>query len=404
MADELEAHYTRHAILPKGAASVLTIWTLHTYAIDAFQHTPYILVTSPVKECGKSTLLDALEAATNKAFLTVSITAAVAFRLCEQFKPTLLLDEADNSLPKEKTELLGLLNAGHRRGARASRCEGEDNKLRFFNVFGPKVISGIGNQKDTLESRSIIIHMVRKLPSEKVARIKPKACETLRQQCRRWADDHMSAIQETELQLPEEMGNREADKWEPLFNIAHVLGGPWPEKMHAAVNLLKPVDNEGEAAGVRLLHDILAVFNERDTDRLFTDDILAALHAMEDRPWRHWYQGNAITSRQVSNRLRPFGIHSKSIRRDSDNRKGYEEKPFIDAALHYPLPRAVTASQANGDGAFSDSRAVTNTPSVTDRKSPKPLLDKGCDVVTDRDGGKPEDEGYPQPATKTEWF
>ncbi len=174
LADELEAHYTRHVIIPQGAAEVLAIWTLHTYAIDAFQHTPYILVTSPVKECGKSTLLDALEAATNKAFLTVSITAAVAFRLCEQFQPTLLLDEADNSLPKEKTELLGLLNAGHRRGARASRCEGDDNKLRFFKVFGPKVIAGIGKQKDTLESRSIIIHMVRKLAGEKVARIKPK--------------------------------------------------------------------------------------------------------------------------------------------------------------------------------------------------------------------------------------
>ena len=29
LADELEAHYTRHVIIPQGAASVLAIWTLH---------------------------------------------------------------------------------------------------------------------------------------------------------------------------------------------------------------------------------------------------------------------------------------------------------------------------------------------------------------------------------------
>jgi hypothetical protein len=390
-------------IIPQGAAAVLAVWTLHTYAIDAFQHTPYILVTSPVRECGKSTLMDALEAATNKAFLTVSITAAVAFRLCEQFQPTLLLDEADNSLPKEKTELLGLLNAGHRRGARASRCEGDDNKLRFFKVFGPKVIAGIGKQKDTLESRSIIIHMVRKLAGEKVARIKPKRCETLRQQCRRWADDHTQAISEIDVQLPDEMGNREADKWEPLFAIADVIGGAWPNKMRAAVGLLKPVVDDSEAISVQLLHDVWGNFGE-DSERMFTDEILEALHRMEERPWRHWYKGNAISSSQLSKRLGAFGIASKQIRHAGDNRRGYRKQDLADAVLHYPLAQGVTTLQVNGDGASSGFEGVTPNPFVTPANGLKPLPDNGCNTVTPAQGGTPEDEGNPPPPTVRETF
>ena len=51
----------------------------------------------------------------------------------------------------------GMLNAGHRRGGRALRCEGESNDVRALNVFAPVVLCGIGALPGTLHDRSILI-------------------------------------------------------------------------------------------------------------------------------------------------------------------------------------------------------------------------------------------------------
>ena len=64
--------------------------------------------------------------------------------------------------------------------------------------------------------------------------------------------------------------------------------------------------------------------------------------------------------------------------------KSYEKKDFADVALHYPLAPSVTALQVNDDAASSDFEGVTPNPFVTDRNSPKPLPDNGCNTVTDR--------------------
>src|SRR5438046_1854300 len=80
---------------------------------------------------------------TPRALRTENLTAPVFFRLVHQYQPTLLLDEVDSWLPQAE-ELRGLLNAGHKRGACAYRCEGEGNAVRPFRAFGPAALAGIG--------------------------------------------------------------------------------------------------------------------------------------------------------------------------------------------------------------------------------------------------------------------
>jgi len=199
------------------------------------------------------------------------------------------------------------------------------------------------------------------------------------------------------------MGNREADKWEPLFAIADVIGGAWPNKMRAAVGSLKPVVDDSEAISVQLLHDVWGNFGE-DSERMFTDEILEALHRMEERPWRQWYKGSAISSSQLSKRLGAFGITSRQIRHSGDNRRGYRKQDLADAVLHYPLAQGVTTLQVNGDGASSGFEGVTPNPFVTPPNALKPLPDNGCNTVTPAQGGKPEDEDNPPPPTVRETF
>jgi hypothetical protein len=55
--EELRKYFTRHAALPKHADVVLALWPLHTWVFDCFDITPYLVITSPTRRCGKSLLL-----------------------------------------------------------------------------------------------------------------------------------------------------------------------------------------------------------------------------------------------------------------------------------------------------------------------------------------------------------
>ena len=77
------------------------------------------MITSPVKRCGKSRLLDIIEATCHDPLLTVNISPAALVRSIGDDPPTLLLDEADTVFgPKagdNHEDLRGILNAGHSR-------------------------------------------------------------------------------------------------------------------------------------------------------------------------------------------------------------------------------------------------------------------------------------------------
>src|SRR5215510_4786311 len=80
---ELSAYYARYVVLPEGAADALTLWTEHTYAVDAAQITPRLAVVSPQPRCGKTTLMALLGAATARPLSAANITASALFRAIE---------------------------------------------------------------------------------------------------------------------------------------------------------------------------------------------------------------------------------------------------------------------------------------------------------------------------------
>ncbi len=71
----------------------------------------YIGVESPEKRCGKTTLLTVLCELVNRPVVASNISSPAFFRVIEEKKPTLLIDEADTVLHRNK-ELKGILNAG----------------------------------------------------------------------------------------------------------------------------------------------------------------------------------------------------------------------------------------------------------------------------------------------------
>jgi len=124
----------------------------HTHCFDVFQCTPRLNIGAPDKGCGKTTARDVVGLVVPRALPTENLSVAVLFRVIQKYKPVVLADECDSWL-KDSEELRGLLNAGHRRGGQALRCEGENNDVRAFNVFSPAVLCGIGSLPGTLHGQ-----------------------------------------------------------------------------------------------------------------------------------------------------------------------------------------------------------------------------------------------------------
>ncbi len=188
MLAELEAHFTRRAVLPEHGGVILALWAAHTWTFDTGPITPRLAVTSPQKGCGKSTVLDLLAAVVQRPLEASHATTAALFRVVEKWRPTVLLDEADTFLG-DNEELRGLLNAGHHHRGRVLRtvAVGDDFEPRAFHVFAPVVIAAIGRLPGTLADRSIPIRMQRRRPGERVEPFRRNAEEQIEPLRRRLA-------------------------------------------------------------------------------------------------------------------------------------------------------------------------------------------------------------------------
>ena len=272
LADHIKGELCRYVIFASEEhANAATLWILGTYSMDVWSLWPKVLISSPSKQCGKSTLLETLEAFCCRALIVSNIRAAGLFRVIEAWRPCLLIDEADRFLSQDD-EANGIINAGHRRRtATVIRVEekGGEYVPRRFSVWGAQAIAGIGRQADTLADRSVRIGLRRSLLSDKVSKLPATYFESqidARRMAARWAADSAISLAASDIE-PASMGNdRSQDNWTPLYRIAAALGGAWPDEAANAYAAMEPVETEAEDEnpGIMLLRDMSEVFYASD--------------------------------------------------------------------------------------------------------------------------------------------
>jgi hypothetical protein len=347
--DDIAAFVRRYVVLTPDQASATALWVVHSYAIDAADCTPYLHVTSPEKKSGKTRLLEVLDLLANLPWFTGSVSAAVLRRRLELDHPALLLDETDAVFKKESEyseALRAILDAGHRRGCLAWLCVGKGHELASFDVFGPKALAGIGKLPDTIADRSIRIALRRRAPNEPATRFRRREVEEeakpLRERVERWAAAYLEALKAARPDLPDFKDDRAADGWEPLLAIADAVGGDWPQRARQSALALTGGDvRDDDSLGVKLLADIYTIFQERETDRLSSTELVAALNAIEESPWGD-LRGKPFDTRRLAHRLRPFEVTPHQVRFADQTLKGYEAVAFADPWERYlPLCMSV---------------------------------------------------------------
>jgi Protein of unknown function (DUF3631) len=346
----------RFVSLTEAQARVVALWVAHTHCLDAGDCTPYLSVTSPEKQSGKTRLLEVLELLVFEPWLTGRVSSAVLARKIDVKHPTLLLDESDTAFGSEKEyaeALRGVLNTGYRRGGVSSCCVGQGATITYrdFATFCPKAIAGIGKLPDTVADRSVPIQLKR-AQRGKVERFRRREAEreasNISGKLAAWCEGSAGTLREARPEIPAQLSDRQADVSEPLLAIADLAGGDWPQEVRRAVREhCAKAQTDDDSIGVKLLADIKRVFCPCDdegnsleqVERIASSDLAKALGEMEDRPWAEWGKSqNPITQPQLDRQLSRYEIGPKAMRLPDGRRlKGYARESFGESwALYLP--------------------------------------------------------------------
>ena len=392
----------RYVVLTPKQLTVLAVWILHTWAIEAADFTPYLHITAPEKGSGKSRLLETLGIVVRQPERTGGMSAAALMRTVNAEAPTLLLDEVDATFKGNRDvaeALRGMLDEGFRRDGNIRRCKPPQWEVQVFRVFGAKALAGIGKVPDTVASRSITIEMRRKTKAEKVENFRIRdatlAAIPLRKRLLAWSNPGaLEILYATRPILPDGLSDRQADVSEPLLAIADLAGGSWPATVRESLAVLfGSAVSEDSSLGVTLLRDIRTIFGTqsgRDAGKIYSAQLASALREIEGAPWSEWDHGRGLNANSLAKRLKPYHIHPQSVRTLDGTGKGYKREDFSDVWERYlpPMPEepfaGVTAVTTAVDiGNYSPFASDTTRFGAANPSNEKPRQSSVVTPVTD---------------------
>jgi hypothetical protein len=357
--DQVHDFLGRFVAYPSPEAQVAhTLWIAHTHLMDAWESTPRIAFLSPEPGSGKTRALEISELLVPLPVEAVNVTPAYLFRKvgAQEGRPTILYDEIDTVFgpkAKDNEEIRGLLNAGHRRGAVAGRCvvRGKVVETEEIPAYCAVALAGLGGLPDTILTRSVVVRMRRRAPTEQVEayrrRVHSPEGEELRDRIADWADTILGKVTDAWPTMPDGIVDRDADVWEPLLAVADAAGGDWPDRARVAAVALVALSKGGTPSlGVRLLADLREVFG--DYDAMSTEAILAGLHSLDEAPWAD-LRGKPLDPRGLAQRLRQYEVKSRNVRIGEQVARGYRREDLWDAWSRYlgpPPEESATAATA----------------------------------------------------------
>ena len=384
----------RFVAYPSEAAHVAhTLWIAHTYFMDQWESTPRIAFLSPEPGSGKSRALEVTEPLVPRPVHAVNTTPAYLFRKVsdEAGLPVILYDEIDTVFgpkAKDNEDVRGMLNAGHRRGAVAGRCvtKGKIVMTEELPAYCAVALAGLDDLPDTIRTRSVIIRMRRRRPSERVEpwryRIHAPEGQQIADRLEDWSKERAAFSAEIPWpDMPDGIEDRNADVWEPLLAIADLVHGDWPQRARvAAVALVAAAADGKQTLRIQLLADLHRVFD--GATAMHTDVIVGKLNALEVAPWGD-LRGKELDARGLANRLRPYDVHPVDVRLGDVVRKGYKAEDLADAWSRY----LSAASATSATSATPDAEPVADVADVADKSEGTQTFDDNlcpsCDQPSD---------------------
>ena len=284
-----------------------TAWVLHTYVCSQFLNTPRLLIHSRGSGYGKTVRLNIIKELANQGTYMVAPTPPVLYHHLQECPlSTLLLDDAERMNWGERSLLVEIIDAGHQQGAPIPRVI--NHKVVWYPTFAPLSLGLVLDRRlrekflrevTQVLTRSIACEM--KQSNERVRKPFPgdPRFVPVRAVNAGWAKTFRRP--ETPIILPQGAFARRGDNYEALAAVADSLG--YGATLRAAAVAIEAANFDPE---VQLYQDICSVFEQRQIDRQWVNELVQALKEINDI-WA------SLTSSKLNDELWKQGIEPRSV-------------------------------------------------------------------------------------------
>ena len=200
--------------------------------------------------------------------------------------------------------------------------------------------------------------MQRKMSGEKCERMRHLNPAEFRTRCADFVREHSAAIAAAQPEIPAVLNDRAADIWEPLFAIADLAGGDWPEFARQAGLKLSGYDDDVPLIGY-LLSDVRDWMLIRKTDRVLSRHLVSSFKASSHRAWEDLRRGREINEHWLAAKMRDLGIRPTYIRIAEVTGRGYLLSEVESAFRRYvpnPEPHSVSKPESPNTNAALNSQ------------------------------------------------
>lgn len=145
--------------------------------------------------------------------------------------------------------------------------------------------------------------------------------------------------------------------------------------------------DQSASASNELLADVREVFETKNVIKISTADLINALTEDIEKSWATYNRGKPLSPKQLANKLRDYGISSKSIWLGyGKTPKGYELKQFQDAFDRYlsclpqnlpPYRHESLEGISHADLHIADEKNMADDRSQKKMLKPAPILEHG---------------------------
>jgi hypothetical protein len=299
---------------------LITLWTVGTYFFPLFNAYPYIYVGG-LKDSGKTRLLTLCGCMSFNGCLSGSISTACLYRMVQDLRCTLLIDEKENLASVQRyDEFEQILKNGYKKGNSVFRSEMTSKTFRptSFQTYGPKIVANIGGLGDVLESRCITILMHQGSNKEIIER-ELDASEQLWQDVRDMIYPFLLKNWKTVRQSYSDLKNetsliaRDWELWKPILALARVFDDDTYKKMVVlAEEKTKERKDETMFTPERdLLEVLLEMVDKDDFYRLGT--------IKRNIGWNYDKEPTWLSEKFLANLLKKFGFN-----KSRKGNQGYE--------------------------------------------------------------------------------
>ena len=327
----------------------MVLWIAASHGVPAWNAAPRLVIKAPEKRCGKSRLLDLIEALCHRPIMTTNASPSAVYRSIGQDPtdpPTLLIDEADaifgpEGRPSTKTCAGCSTPATNAAGPRCAGTPAAASSTRSRpSPWSPSPASATcPTPSKTAPSSSPCAAAPptnRSSPTGPAAMVQP--CTSSAAGSPAGSAASCDQLADAAPAMPVE--DRAADTWEPLVAIADAAGGHWPDhrpRRRARPDRRRPGRRPTCRSRVRLLIDCRTAFG--DADGLPTATLLDRLRADDEAPWATLGKAGLTAARPRHACSREFGITSANRRwPDGSQTKGYLADDFADSWRRYCPP------------------------------------------------------------------